>query len=88
VAAGAGINDNLIMPSDTQQRGWMAQWSAGRTALVAQRASELRALSNEGALAAADALLSVGMLTTLSDRRRTSSGLVHQQALFHRRVAP
>jgi hypothetical protein len=42
----------------------------------------------ERALAAADALFSIGALVEISDDRRTSSGLVRQQALLHRRVAP
>ncbi len=88
MATASGLNDNPIMPSETQQRAWMAQWNAARTALRAQRATELRALSNERALAAADALLSIGTLAPVSENRRTSSGLVHQQALFRRRAAP
>jgi hypothetical protein len=82
------MNDNPIMPSETQHRDWMAQWNAARSALRAQRASELRSLSNERALAAADALLSIRTLAPVSDSRRTSSGLVQQQALFRRRAAP
>jgi len=42
---------------ETQQQRWMAQWRAAGAALRAQRASELAALSDEQALAAAAALL-------------------------------
>jgi hypothetical protein len=80
--------DNLTMPSDTVQRRWIAQWKEARSALRAQRAAELARLSDERALAAADALLSMGHATHLSPTRRTSSGLVRQQALLHRRALP
>jgi hypothetical protein len=82
------MEHNLVMPSETQQRAWIAQWSAARSALRAQRASELRALSNERALAVADALLSIAPLVGLSESCRTSSGLVLQQSFLHRRAAP
>jgi hypothetical protein len=78
---------NLVMPSEADQRRWIAQWTAARSALRAQRAAELAALSDEQALAAADALLSIGQLADMAPARRTSSGLVQQQALLHRRVA-
>jgi len=76
------------MPTESQQRAWMAQWREARQALRAQRDDEVRALSNERALAAAEALLSLGPLAALPESRRTSSGLVRQQALFHRQPAP
>ena len=88
MATASGIDDNLIMPTETQQRAWMAQWNEARHALRAQRAVEIQALSNERVLAAADALLSIGPLAALSEGRRTSSGLVRQQALFRRQAAP
>ena len=88
MATEAGIDDNLTMLTETQRRAWMAQWNAARRALHAQHAGEIRALSNEGALAAADALLSVGALAAVSEGRRTSSGLVRQQALFRRQATP
>lgn len=66
----------------------MAQWRAARAALCAQRANELAALSNEQALAAADVLLSIDLAGALPEARRTSSGLVRQQALFHGWVEP
>jgi hypothetical protein len=87
VATTAAIDDNLTMPTQ-QQRIWMAQWTEARRALRAQHADELRALSNDRALAAADALLSIGSLAAVSEGRRTSSGLVRQQALLHRRAIP
>jgi len=88
VVTALGIDDNLIMPTETQQRAWMAQWNEARHALRAQRDVEIQALSNERALAAAEALLSIGPLATLPEGRRTSSGLVRQQALFRGQTAP
>ena len=88
VFAASGIDDNLIMPTEVQQRAWMTQWNEARHALRAQRAVEIQALSNEAALAAAEALLSIGPLAAVPESRRTSSGLVRQQALFRRQAAP
>ena len=82
------MGDNRTMPDASQQRAWMAQWLAGRSALREQRARELRVLTDALALAAAEALLSVGNLPGLPESRRTSSGLVRQQALLHRRARP
>jgi len=76
-----------MLPETLQQR-WMAQWRAAGAALRAQRASELAALSNEQALAAADALLSMDLAAALPEGRPASSGLVRQQALFHGWVEP
>jgi len=76
------------MPSETQQRAWMAQWNDARQALQAQHDGEVQGLSNEDALAAADALLTIRNLEAVSEGRRTSSGLVRQQALFRRQATP
>ena len=76
------------MPGTTQQNVWMAQWRAAQDALRGQRVRELRAMTDQSALAAADALLSSDFLTGLAERRRMSSGLVRQQALFHRLPRP
>jgi len=74
------------MPSETDQRRWIAQWQAARAALRAQRATELAALSDDQALEAADALLTVASSVGLPPAARASSGLVQQQALFHRKA--
>ena len=66
----------------------MDQWRAAGPALARQRERELRSLSDHRALAAADALLSLVGLVGLPEDRRRSSGLVAQQALFHRRALP
>jgi hypothetical protein len=78
--------DNQSMPTEAEQRRWIAQWQAARAALRAQRANELAAMSDEQALAAADALLTVASSSGLSPAARASSGLVQQQALFHRKA--
>jgi hypothetical protein len=70
------------------QRGWLKQWSDAGPALAAHRREELSRLSDECALAASEALLSLVTTVTLSPGRRRWSGLVEQQALFHRRPAP
>lgn len=61
------------------------QWREAGPALEEQKRRELRALTAERALRASDALLDLTSLTRLSDERRTHSGLVEQQRLFHRR---
>lgn len=66
------------------ERAWLEQWRAGAVALARQRRDELRALSPESALAASEALLSLADRSRLSDQRRSHSGFVEQQALFHR----
>jgi hypothetical protein len=69
------------------QRAWMAQWRAASAALAEQRKQELRAMSAGEALAASEALLSLALLIPLPRSRSTGSGLVQQQAFFHRRAA-
>jgi hypothetical protein len=63
----------------------MEQWLAASPALAEQRRQELRALTPERALAAAEALLGLASPAALSLERRTGSGLVEQQRLLHRR---
>jgi hypothetical protein len=70
--------------SDTQQL-WMKQWRSASVALAEQRKRELRGLSAQQALAASDALLSLAHLLAVHPSRVADSGLVRQQALFHRR---
>jgi hypothetical protein len=77
-----------VTPDSAAQREWLRQWKEAGLALAAQRREELLHLSDERALAASEALLSLVMTVTLSPRRHRWSGLVEQQALFHRRPAP
>jgi len=62
----------------------MTQWRRAAVALEEQRRRELRALSDREALAASDALLSLATVLPRNTNRLTDSGLVRQQALFHR----
>jgi hypothetical protein len=71
---------------DAAQRRWMAQWRAAAPALADQRRRELRLLTPERALAAANAVLALASPDRLSAERRTGSGLVVQQQLLHRRT--
>ena len=77
-----------MTPEITTQREWLRQWNDAGPALAALRREELLHLSDERALAASEALLSLVTTVTLSPRRRHWSGLVEQQALFHRRPSP
>ena len=78
---GGGRNERVDRAS---QLAWMRQWRRAAVALREQRRLELRALTDRDALAATDALLSLGALLPLDARRLADSGLVRQQALFHR----
>ena len=66
------------------QREWLRQWLSAGPALAEQRKKELRGLSANQALQASDALLSLAVPTALDPSRRSHSGFVEQQALFHR----
>jgi hypothetical protein len=69
-------------------REWLRQWNEAGPALAAKRREELLHLSEERALAASEALLSLVTTVTLNPRRVCWSGLIEQQALFHRRPCP
>ena len=77
-----------MTPETAVQREWLRQWNDAGPALAANRREELLHLTDERALAASEALLSLVTTVPLSSRRRCWSGLVEQQALFHRRPAP
>lgn len=72
------------MSRETFGPAWMAQWRGAAVALAEQRARELRALTEEDARAAIMALLDLGASHIPPESERTS-GLVIQQALFHRK---
>lgn len=75
-------------PDAATQQEWLRQWKNAGPALAANRREELLRLSDEHALAASEALLALVTTVSLSTRRLNSSGLVEQQALFHRRRCP
>jgi len=63
----------------------MEQWRAAAPALEEQWRKEIRALTAESALAAAEAVLALASPASLGAERQRHSGLVEQQALFHGR---
>jgi hypothetical protein len=71
--------------SRAEQEAWMAQWRVAAPQLLEIHHRELRGLTDEQALHAADALLSLAAGSPYSEERRRHSGLVDQQALFHGR---
>ena len=77
-----------MTPGMAAQREWLRQWKEAGPALAARRREELLHLSDERALAASEALLSLVGTVTLSLGRLRWSGLVEQQALLHRRLSP
>jgi|MudIll2142460700_1097286.scaffolds.fasta_scaffold95608_2 hypothetical protein len=74
-----------MIPEAATQREWLRQWNDATPALAANRREELLHLSDERALAASEALLSLVTTVSLSPHRLHSSGFVEQQAIFHRR---
>ncbi len=62
----------------------MRQWKAAGPALEELRRRELFGLTDAEALSASETLLSMAAAGRLPAHRRESSGLVEQQALFHR----
>lgn len=74
-----------MIPEAATQREWLRQWNDAAPALAANRREELLHLSDERALAASEALLSLVTTVSLSPHRLHSSGFVEQQAIFHRR---
>ena len=63
---------------------WLEQWTSAGPALAELRRRHLRGLTESQALAASEAVLSLTTLSPVNPRRRAHSGLVTQQALFHR----
>jgi hypothetical protein len=74
------------VPSENaNHREWLRQWNNAGRALAENWRRELRHLSDERALAASEALLSLITTVTPNPSRLRWSGLVEQQALFHRK---
>jgi hypothetical protein len=67
-----------------QMAAWMQQWRRAAVALADERARRLRSLTPEKALEASEILLSLPVVGDTPLPRRMS-GLVEQQAIFHRR---
>jgi uncharacterized protein YcbX len=71
-----------------EQKRWMAQWREAEVALLEVKREELRALSDEEALAVCDILLAEADEFYIPPRAKTSSGLVEQQRIFMRARRP
>jgi hypothetical protein len=69
-----------------QEKRLMQQWRVAAAELPKIKRQELRAMTNEQALRATNRLLSLVGRLRPTPRRRAYSGLVQQQALFHRRA--
>ena len=69
-----------------EQRAYVRSWVETGRLLEELRWRELRALDPGVALPLSDALIEAALSVPLPSDRRTSSGLVRQQALFHRRA--
>ena len=67
-----------------EQRRWMQQWRAAAVALRKVKREELRAMKDEDAVAAFNALDMPPELVWRSPERIRSSGLVEQQRLFQK----
>ena len=83
-----GLTLYCDMSRDGFDKAWMAQWRGAAVALAEQRIRELRALTDEDARVAIAALLDLGASLPVSLEREKTSGLVIQQALFHRKRPP
>ncbi len=65
-----------------EQRQWMAQWRSAEAALLEVKREELRALTDEEAVAAFNALDMPPELVYRSRARQESLGFVEQQRIF------
>lgn len=83
-----GLTLYCDMSREDFDQAWMAQWRSAAVALADQRVRELRALTDEDARAAIATLLDLGASLPISPEREKTSGLVIQQALFHRKRPP
>jgi hypothetical protein len=67
-----------------EQKGWMKQWRFAEIALRQVKREELRAMTDEDAVAAFNALNMPPELVWRSPDRVCSAGLVEQQRLFQK----
>jgi hypothetical protein len=75
----------MVTRFDQREYEWVEQWKAAAEALADRRRRDLRLMSEDEALAAAENLLSLVETVALNPARRSSSGLVEQQAILHGR---
>ncbi len=67
-----------------EQKAWMAQWRSAEVALRQVKREELRAMTDEDAVAAFNALDMPPELAYRSPERANSNGLVEQQRIFQK----
>lgn len=67
------------------ERAYVKRWVETGQLLEELRWRELAVLGDERARVASDALIEAALHVPLPPRRRTWSGLIEQQDLFHRR---
>ncbi|HEY5036965.1 MAG TPA: hypothetical protein VII74_07540 [Chthoniobacterales bacterium] len=65
-----------------EQKIWMAQWRSAEAALLEVKREELRALTNEDAVASFNALDMPPALVYRSPEREQSAGFIEQQRIF------
>lgn len=70
-----------------QERAWARQWARAGPALAGVRARELRALTDDEALAITEQLLAFVDPKDIPTARLVSSGLVELQRVLHGRHA-
>jgi hypothetical protein len=75
----------MVTRFDQREYEWVEQWKAAAESLADRRRRDLRLMSEDEALAAAENLLSLVETVALNPARRSSSGLVEQQAILHGR---
>lgn len=68
-----------------EARNYVKQWAQTGLWLESVRWRELRALDDARALEASASLIAAALLVPLPERRRSGSGLIDQQDLFHAR---
>ena len=69
-----------------EERRWIKQWRLAGPALARIKRQELRAMTDAQALRASNRVLSLASYLPRSPRRRSTSGLIQQQALFRRQA--
>lgn len=75
--------DSTPSLSPQEQQEWLRQWHAAAVALKEVKAAELRAMTDQEALAASEALLSLAQSSYVAPWREKWSGLVEQQRVLH-----
>jgi hypothetical protein len=70
--------------SESAQAEWMRQWLVAAQVLADDRRARLARLTRKEGLAYSEAVLSLAGSTPVNVARRTTSGLVEQQAFFQR----